>query len=42
MVRMAVATSESVFEIPHFASMEVIPAKKAEPIAYIIHIVSPK
>ena len=35
---MAVATSESVFEIPHFASMEVIPAKKAEPIAYIIHI----
>ena len=41
-VRMAVATSESVFEIPHFASMEVIPAKKAEPIAYIIHIVSPK
>lgn len=42
MVRMAVATSESVFEIPHFASMEVIPAKKAEPVAYKIHIVSPK
>ncbi len=33
MVRMAVATSESVFEIPHFASTEVMPAKKAEPVA---------
>ena len=33
MVRMAVATSESVFEIPHFASIEVMPAKKAEPAA---------
>ena len=33
MVRMAVATSVSVFEIPHFASMEVMPAKKAEPVA---------
>lgn len=42
MVRMAVATSEFVFEIPHFSSMEVIPAKKAEPVAYKIHIVSPK
>jgi len=42
MARMAVATSESVFEIPHFASIEVIPAKKAEPVAYKIHIVSPK
>ena len=41
-VRMAVATSESVFKIPHFASIEVIPAKKAEPVAYKIHIVSPK
>ena len=30
MVRMAVATSESVFEIPHFASIEVIPAKKLD------------
>ena len=29
-VRTAVATVESVLRIPHFASMEVIPAKNAE------------
>ena len=32
-VRMAVATSESVFCIPHFARIAVIPAKNEEPIA---------
>ena len=37
-VRIAVATSESVFLIPHFARIAVIPAKKEEPIAYKIHI----
>ncbi len=31
MVRTAVATLESVFRIPHFARMDVTPAKKAEP-----------
>jgi hypothetical protein len=35
----AVATCESVFLIPHFASIEVIPANKAEPNAYKIHII---
>ena len=38
MVRIAVATSESVFLIPHFARMDVIPAKKADRIAMISHI----
>ena len=33
MVRTAVATSESVFLIPHFAKIAVIPAKNEEPIA---------
>ena len=33
MVRTAVATVESVFRIPHFARIEVMPAKKAEPAA---------
>ena len=41
MVRIAVAKVESVFLIPHFASIEVIPAKKAEKNAYKIHIISP-
>ena len=31
MVRIAVATSESVFLIPHLAKMAVMPAKNAEP-----------
>ena len=31
MVRMAVATVESVFRMPHLARIEVTPAKKAEP-----------
>ena len=39
-VRIAVATSESVFRIPHFARIAVIPAKKEEPTAYNIHIFS--
>ena len=37
-VRIAVATSESVFLIPHFARIAVIPAKNEEPAAYSIHI----
>lgn len=37
-VRIAVARSESVFLIPHFARIEVSPAKKAEKTAAIIHI----
>lgn len=32
-VRIAVATVESVFLIPHFARMEVAPANSAEPTA---------
>jgi hypothetical protein len=32
-VRIAVATFEFVFRIPHFARIAVIPAKKEEPIA---------
>ena len=32
-VRTAIATVESVFLIPHFARIEVTPAKNAEPIA---------
>ena len=39
-VRIAVATSESVFRIPHFARIAVIPAKKEEPTAKRIHISS--
>ena len=31
MVRIAVATVESVFRIPHFARIDVTPAKNAEP-----------
>ena len=38
MVRIAVATVESVFLIPHFARIAVIPAKNAEPNANVIHI----
>ena len=30
MVRIAVATLESVFRMPHFARMDVTPAKKAD------------
>ena len=37
-VRIAVATFESVFRIPHFASIDVSPANMAEPNAYKIHI----
>ena len=37
-VRSAVATSESVFRIPHFASIAVSPAKKADKHAAISHI----
>ena len=37
-VLIAVATSESVLLIPHFARIEVIPAKKAEPTAKPNHI----
>ena len=37
-VRTAVATVESVFLIPHFARIDVTPAKKAEPAAYRSHI----
>ncbi len=38
MVRIAVAASESVFLIPHFARTDVRPAKRAEPNAKSIHI----
>ena len=38
MVRSAVAISESVSFIPHFASMAVIPAKNEENSAAVIHI----
>ena len=38
MVRMAVATSESVFLMPHFARTAVIPAKNAEPTANKPHM----
>ena len=42
MVRIAVATVESVFRMPHLARMAVTPAKNAEPIANRSHIsVSP-
>ena len=37
-VRIAVATVESVFLIPHFARMEVAPANSAEPPAKSTHI----
>ena len=37
-VRIAVAASESVFLIPHFARIAVNPAKTAEPNANTIHI----
>ena len=37
----AVATVESVFLIPHFAKMEVRPAKMAEPNANKIHMRNP-
>jgi len=37
-VRSAVAVSESVFMIPHFAKTDVSPAEKADNIAIIIHI----
>ena len=40
-VRTAVAAVESVFLIPHFASIAVIPAKNAEPNANHIHIITP-
>lgn len=40
-VRIAVATSESVFLIPHFARIDVSPAKKADSIAIISHIKIP-
>ena len=36
---MAVATFESVCLIPHFARIDVTPAKKAEPNAYKIHMI---
>lgn len=39
-VRIAVAISESVFLIPHLARIDVIPAKKAENIAAINHMIS--
>ena len=38
MVRIAVATVESVFRMPHLARMAVTPAKNAEPIANRSHI----
>ena len=41
MVRTAVATVESVFRMPHFAKIAVIPAKKAEPIASKTHMQLP-
>lgn len=37
-VRTAVATSESVWRMPHFARMDVMPAKRAEPQAARIHM----
>ena len=37
-VRMAVATVESVFRMPHLARMAVTPAKSADPAAKRIHI----
>ena len=37
----AVATSESVFLIPHFARIDVIPAKNADRTAITIHIFLP-
>ena len=40
-VRIAVATVESVFLIPHFARIAVAPAKSAEPSANNTHIRSP-
>ncbi len=40
MVRRAVARSEFVFLMPHLARIEVIPAKKADNIAIISHIIS--
>ena len=40
-VRMAVAVSESVFRMPHFARMDVSPAKSAEPNANRIHMTMP-
>lgn len=39
-VRIAVATVEFVFFSPHFTRMDVIPAKKAEPNAYITHMIT--
>ena len=41
MVRTAVATVESVFLIPHFAKIDVTPAKNADPAAYKSHIQIP-
>lgn len=38
MVRSAVATVESVLRIPHFARIEVNPAKNADPAANTSHI----
>lgn len=38
MVLMAVATSESVFLMPSLASMDVTPAKSAEPTAAMSHM----
>ena len=40
MVRMAVATVESVLRMPHLAKMEVRPANSAEPTANISHMIS--
>ena len=40
-VRMAVAVSESVFRMPHFARMDVSPANSAEPNANRIHMTMP-
>lgn len=37
-VRMAVATSESVLRMPHFARMDVRPAKSADATAAAIHV----
>lgn len=39
-VRTAVATVESVFRMPHFARIAVIPEKNAEPTAYKTHIIN--
>jgi hypothetical protein len=39
MVRIAVARSESVFLIPHFARIDVSPAKTAERIAKVSQII---